>query len=352
MTPEQRAQPSIPVIYILLMIEMAADYGVSREAFLDGLDIPESLLADLGSRLSVEQYERAVVRATEELLGGNKPWLGYEFGLRMGVTSFGMVGFGALSQITVREALQFVCSFVQLLIPLIRLRLLTEADSAVMDMRFDEPFPLRASLYPYMHEACLTAIWNAARFTLGRDAADLELWFSYPEPDYYAACRERLPPCRFGTGVNQMRGPAALLDRRLESGNPFVARQAEEQCRRELDLLNIKDDFLVERVKAALPNAGGGYGDLETVSERMFMSSRTLARKLQQRSLNFLALLDEVRRDEAVRLLKDSVLSLEAIATRVGYADPATFTRSFRKWTGQTPSSYRQRLAEGGRPAA
>jgi len=31
------------------------------------------------------------------------------------------------------------------------------------------------------------------------------------------------------------------------------------------------------------------------------------------------------------------------VAARLGYADPANFTRAFRQWTGITPSAFRLR---------
>ena len=66
---------------------------------------------------------------------------------------------------------------------------------------------------------------------------------------------------------------------------------------------------------------------LEQVAERLFMSSRTLKRRLQQTGLGFQQLLDEARKRDAIKLLQNTSLTIEQIALRLGYTDPANFTR-------------------------
>jgi AraC-like DNA-binding protein len=48
------------------------------------------------------------------------------------------------------------------------------------------------------------------------------------------------------------------------------------------------------------------------------------------------------RRHRAVHLLEAHRLSITQIALELGYADAAHFTRAFQRWTGVTPSAYRQ----------
>lgn len=86
---------------------------------------------------------------------------------------------------------------------------------------------------------------------------------------------------------------------------------------------------------------------LEEVAAQLFMSTRTLRRKLQQADTTFVALLDEVRLNDARRLLGMTTLGIEVIAGRIGFAEPASFTHAFRRWTGMTPSEWRARQREG-----
>jgi AraC-like DNA-binding protein len=100
-------------------------------------------------------------------------------------------------------------------------------------------------------------------------------------------------------------------------------------------------DNLLERVRAQLAPGPDGYADLERVAGRLFMSGRTLKRKLQDRGTTFRALLDDARFRQAQHLLENPDLDIQQVAAALGYRDPACFTRAFRRWSGRTPSQAR-----------
>ena len=76
---------------------------------------------------------------------------------------------------------------------------------------------------------------------------------------------------------------------------------------------------------------------------RLGMSRRTLARRLQQEGRSFRDLLSGLRRREAMRLLSDH--SVESVAHSLGYSEARPFNRAFRRWTGLSPSHWRDRQA-------
>ena len=73
-------------------------------------------------------------------------------------------------------------------------------------------------------------------------------------------------------------------------------------------------------------------------------SVRTLQRRLDARGVTYSQLLDDLRHDVALYLLRDPKRTLAEISQEIGYRDPAIFTRAFRRWTGRTPSSFRRSL--------
>ncbi len=81
--------------------------------------------------------------------------------------------------------------------------------------------------------------------------------------------------------------------------------------------------------------------DLEAIANRLHMTSRTLRRKLTQEGSGFQQLKDNVRRDQAIGFFEDTSLTMSEIGRRLGFTEPATFTRAFKKWTGVSPSDYR-----------
>ncbi len=86
-----------------------------------------------------------------------------------------------------------------------------------------------------------------------------------------------------------------------------------------------------------------GNPTIVQTAEALGMSVRSLQRRLLQLDLTHRQLLDEVRLEAAHHLLERTETSLAQIASHLGYADPANFTRAFQRWTGQTPSAYRRR---------
>jgi AraC-like DNA-binding protein len=56
----------------------------------------------------------------------------------------------------------------------------------------------------------------------------------------------------------------------------------------------------------------------------------------------FSELVDEVRTELAVEMLKNTEASLAEIANEAGYSGVTSFIRAFRRWTGKTPADFRQ----------
>jgi AraC-like DNA-binding protein len=107
----------------------------------------------------------------------------------------------------------------------------------------------------------------------------------------------------------------------------------------ELTRIGMSGEDLLGRVRALL-SAGGTFG-LVDVAQALHVSPRTLRRRLSDHGVTFHALVSDARRTEAIRLLRHSVLTVEQIGEQLGYADAGNFCRAFKRWTGQTPGTYR-----------
>ncbi|HMJ14843.1 MAG TPA: AraC family transcriptional regulator ligand-binding domain-containing protein, partial [Polyangiaceae bacterium] len=328
------ANPSVPISYLLLTLEQGVERGLSREALLEGTGIANAQLEDPGGYVPFLRYGHVVARVLE---WSGDSGLGYDFGLRAHLSTHGVPGFGLMNSRTLREAAGFGMKyFSKLRTPGFSLRCFVEGPHAVAEMHEAACFgPLRQ----YAFDMVLVTMTHVARQFVER--SELELWFDCPEPEYYARYRDRLPPVKFATGVNQVRVPVERLERRLETANVVTQRLVVEQCEREMALLGHREPVL-SRVRAALADAREGYPDLEGVASRLGMSSRTLKRRLREHGLTFRQLLDDIRRRDGIRLLQGTTLSVEDIAYHLGYTAPGNFSRAFRSWTGVSPAVYRK----------
>lgn len=81
---------------------------------------------------------------------------------------------------------------------------------------------------------------------------------------------------------------------------------------------------------------------LDDVGGRLFMSKRTLQRRLSAVDLTFSDLVTRIRVDEARRLLSTSDLNVTAIGYACGFADSAHFSHSFKRLMGAPPGSWRE----------
>jgi AraC-like DNA-binding protein len=64
---------------------------------------------------------------------------------------------------------------------------------------------------------------------------------------------------------------------------------------------------------------------------------------LHEEGQGYQQLKDDLRRDAAIEYLARPDLTLVQIATRLGFSEPSTFHRAFKKWTGVAPGEYRHR---------
>lgn len=103
---------------------------------------------------------------------------------------------------------------------------------------------------------------------------------------------------------------------------------------------------IVIRVRDLLKTNMGVRHSLQDVADALFMSPRTLHRRLQDEGSSLSAIRSALRRDMAVALMDKGKLSVMEIAAQLGYADPSSFYRAFIGWTGRAPRGYRRRSAE------
>lgn len=102
-------------------------------------------------------------------------------------------------------------------------------------------------------------------------------------------------------------------------------------------------DFLESLRWTILALMGAGAVSIEDVASAANMRPRTLQRRLAAANIAFSDLLDETRRDLALRLLGSDTLSVAEVAERLGYANASALSRAVRRWTGEAPRTLRTR---------
>jgi len=89
----------------------------------------------------------------------------------------------------------------------------------------------------------------------------------------------------------------------------------------------------------------GQWPTLAAMAEQQGVSASTFRRQLEREGRSYQQIKDEVRRAMAFERLREGTLSIAEVAEQAGFQEPSAFHRAFKKWTGQSPGSYRARLA-------
>jgi AraC-like DNA-binding protein len=89
------------------------------------------------------------------------------------------------------------------------------------------------------------------------------------------------------------------------------------------------------------PLLASGPLRMEQVARELGYGRQTLYRRLKAEGVTFEQLLDRVRHRAALRMIRQERLPVKDAAFRLGFSDPAAFSRAFKRWTGASPSSSR-----------
>ena len=89
--------------------------------------------------------------------------------------------------------------------------------------------------------------------------------------------------------------------------------------------------------------------EMESVAGWMELSVRSLRRRLSDEGMSYQAVQNEAAALVAGRLLRNTRRTIGDIAYEMGFSETSAFHRAFKRWTGKTPSAYRD--AELGRTA-
>ncbi|MEJ2309275.1 MAG: AraC family transcriptional regulator [Gammaproteobacteria bacterium] len=126
----------------------------------------------------------------------------------------------------------------------------------------------------------------------------------------------------------------------LPAVNKELAKINEHALLDYLDQLHKED--LTRKVERAIAEllVDGEISDGK-VAESLFISTRTLQRRLAEDGLTYKQLLENVRRTLAEEYIRDERLSLNEISYLLGFSEQSSFSRAFKRWTGTSPSEAR-----------
>ena len=133
------------------------------------------------------------------------------------------------------------------------------------------------------------------------------------------------------------------LDEAMESLTERLDKLGRSKEQEALEDTENANNFVVKQALSYIEQHYKEKLQLTDVAEKVYVSHWHLSKLLNSTGKSFSDLLNEVRIENAKKLMEDSSLHIADISERVGFADTAHFSRVFKKYTGMSAGEYRNK---------
>ena len=332
------AQQMLPLWSALEVLQGARRAGRADAALLARIGVPAGARGDAAHPIPIADFSRALRRLSRELrdeffgLGPQPVPLG----------SLAVVMRQLVACATLGEALPLGLQLYRRIHPPLPLRLRLDGDTARLEVHGLASAD-RAFACMLLYGALSIARWLVGQMLPLRWA---HMASAAPDPRWPADDPFFGAPTTYGQPLAAIGFDAAWLHRPVVQGRdtlPAFLRDAPGNLMRP----HAAAPSVIDRVRLRLHRCAPEQPppSLTELARSLGVSPRSLRRRLQDQGLSYRQLKDEARRDIALQWLAASNLPLTEIGDRLGFSDPSTFHRAFRRWTGSAPGEFRRGAA-------
>ena len=343
--PSGRARTSGTVLVRIVthLLAFAASEGVEREALMQGAGLKEADLTHPDARAPFSALV-ALWQLIAKAKGVSDPGFGVRWGASLRDRDAGLLGYAMRYSATLAAALRRLVRYGRILTDTVQFEL-EGPDSHHRVAVAAYAAALGVGL-PFAVDSRLAAVVGMCRQITGAEVHPVEARFTYGQPRSTTEHRDYFRcPLRFGQPVSKV----FFLERDLQlpvlCADDALAGYLSEYAEHVLRTL-ITGTSTRERVRSAIwAVLSEGRPTLERIAATLQVPSRTLQRRLAEEGSSLQAEVDHIRKAMAMATLRDRAIPIEEVAFVLGYTEPSTFYRSFKRWTGITPHQYRTAAA-------
>jgi AraC-like DNA-binding protein len=321
-----------------VMERMLRSYGLDSRPLLREAGIDIESLEVPGARVPLARMVR-LWELTLEATGD--PCVGLATGRLARPAHFHGLGLAWISSRTIGGALRRVVRYHRVLSTAIDVRLVEEGPESILTL--DHPAEVRLPAEGV--DAFFSATVCMCREMANGDFSPLRVELERDDPgrpDAYAEIFRS--PVAFSQARDALVLDREKLDRTVPGGNEALA--AEAAAIAERYLADIESSPTVAKVRTALLELlPTGLAGQEEVARRINTSVSTLQRSLRAEGTSYREVVEQTRKTLALRHVRDNKYPLAEVAFLVGFADQASFSKAFRRWTGSPPGKYREATA-------
>lgn len=328
---------AMPLVRNIVLV--AVRRGANLNEVCEAVGVAPETLDDPNAKADLDQC----IKAWEQALHySGDPFLGLHLGEMTSPGLVGMVGYFMESSPDLLTAFQNLVQF----------KRLVDSDPSYVEIRGDEffyhldPYPLWTEISPetarHVVEHGFSTIPNFIKLLCGKAVYPLRVHSAFPRP---RDTREYVRILKTEPTFNQPSNCVVfrLQDMKLPliSHNPALNAIFKDLLEKEIAKSGAGASFSDEVRSVILKKFISTIPQLPEVAEQLHITPRTLQRRLKEEGTTFQAIVESVKSELAIGMLKKPNLTVNEIAYKLGYMEPNVFRRAFKKWTGTSPKRYK-----------
>jgi AraC-like DNA-binding protein len=239
---------------------------------------------------------------------------------------------------TLGTAMEKLVHYHDLATDLIKIRIQEEGETA----HFAWETPLEGLLDRQISEAVIAWLFFTLQGLSDRPVPVRRVNFRHPEP-MDTREHQKLFNCQvtFEQASNEIIVTREILDFPVPLADTRITPPLENILQEQLKALYPPNTWS-ERVSHFIRQRllQGEQSTLPIAAREMALSARQLQNKLKAENTSYRKLLEQVRKEIALRYLKEPDVNLYDIAFLLGFSDQSAFTHAFKRWTGTTPGKF------------
>jgi AraC-like DNA-binding protein len=333
------AEPTVSAGYADNLLQFAVAKGADRQRLCEQSGIDPGDLSDPDNRVPLARYI-ALMRVAKQLC--DAPALALDLGAEKDFKEISVVGLICYAAPTMGEAFAELSRYA---------RLAAEVDLPGLGGRFElswidgELWMIDRRTDPNSFPEMTESTWSRFICETARHFPDAPfakaVHFTHPAPDYRADYDRVLKaPLTFGSDRNAIMIDPSWLTIELHQPNRYVFGVLSEHADKLLKSLESAQTMRGRVESLLIPTLHRGDIGMDDIAGRIGLSRQSLYRRLKEEEVSYEALVDDLRHRMALHYLSGRKTSVNETAYLVGFSDPSSFSRAFKRWTGLSPRGW------------
>jgi AraC-like DNA-binding protein len=330
---------SVSADLLLILIQQASQLGITRQTIEDHCQITIADYLHDESRVPLPLFNSVWSFILYKTQSPN-------FGLQFGIHTHNMLKRHLLYALmmnckTAGQAIEKNFLYHNLITDVIKPKIQLESSVAVLTWQMN-----RVDIQQERHfaETILSLFATMLRYLTEDQVQFSEIRFSHKRPKSLEEHQKIFSaPLRFSQPANEIILQKRQLEHPILLANSHLLDDLEKLVQKALHRIyqvNSWSEKVSNRLAGELLKAE--TFDIESIAFQMGLTGRNLQIKLKKEGTTYRDLLDSARKEIACSCLKDPHVSNCEIALLLGFSDQSAFHHAFKRWTGETPGTYRK----------